>query len=248
MYKLTQQSLEDPVMFTGDEGTFESHFGKHVTFASVKHSLRLDDKTSQRWRRERNLNDMEADALRKGGKSMSGKGNHMSRDCFYNKGKSKGKGKSSKAPKDGKVDFYNCGDKARTRACRELKAIQGVNGGKKIDKEPDAEVCVNSVLGNTKRPSYYVPNEGQERIKFNYDTEAATTAIPVELVWGLPLRKVGEFIVANGQDTHKPSQVADSGRVWQLTQDGKTCNRNHLHQSMKSASTSMRSSLRSLER
>ena len=51
---------------------------------------------------------MEVDALSKGGKSQSGKGNsatcwacdktcHMSRDCYYNKGTSKGKGKSGKA-------------------------------------------------------------------------------------------------------------------------------------------------------
>ena len=59
---------------------------------------------------------------------------------------------------------------------------------------------VKSVLRNTKRPSYYIQYEGPEWIKFNYDTGAATTAPPVELLEGPPLRKVVESIVANGQD------------------------------------------------
>ena len=43
-------------------------------------------------------------------------------------------------------------------------------------------------------------NEGQEW-KSNHDSEAATTDFPVELVVGFSLRKVGGFIVANGQAT-----------------------------------------------
>ena len=45
----------------------------------------------------------------------------------------------------------------------------------------------------------HVQHDGQEWIKFNYDTGAFTTALLVELAEGFPCRKVGEFIVANGQ-------------------------------------------------
>ena len=55
---------------------------------------------------------------------------------------------------------------------------------------------VNSVVENTGEPSYNVEYNGQEWIKFNYDTGAATTAVLVVLAEGLPLHKVDEFIVA----------------------------------------------------
>ena len=49
--------------------------------------------------------------------------------------------------------------------------------------------------------------DDQEWIKFNCDTGAATTALPVELAEGLPLRKVSEFIVASGQDIPSSSRA-----------------------------------------
>ena len=83
---------------------------------------------------------------------------HRSRDCFYTKGNNKGKGKSGKAWKDGRLECHNCGGddfardctsskkllshvvesgktretrkaKARTRACSQWKAILGVRSG-----------------------------------------------------------------------------------------------------------------------
>ena len=58
-----------------------------------------------------------------------------------------------------------------------------------------------TVLGNTERPSYSVQSyEGEQWVKVNYDTGAATTAVLAELAEGLPVRKVGEVIVAKGQD------------------------------------------------
>ena len=59
---------------------------------------------------------------------------------------------------------------------------------------------VNSVLKSMEKPPYYVRYNGQEWIKFNYDTGAGATALPVALAGGLPLHRVEEFVVANGQD------------------------------------------------
>ena len=54
-------------------------------------------------------------------------------------------------------------------------------------------------LGTLRNHPITCKDKGQEWIKINYDTGAAPTALLVELVEGLPLRKVVEFIVANGQ-------------------------------------------------
>ena len=54
-------------------------------------------------------------------------------------------------------------------------------------------------LVDTERSSNYVQYKDEGWIKFNYDTVAATTAPAVELAKGLPLCRVDEFIVANGQ-------------------------------------------------
>ena len=42
--------------------------------------------------------------------------------------------------------------------------------------------------------------KGFEWIKFNHDTGVVKTVLLVGFVEGRPLRNVGEFIVANGQD------------------------------------------------
>ena len=47
MYKIVPKSIEETVMFKGYEDTFESLFDKLVSFASVKHSLRMDDKPAR---------------------------------------------------------------------------------------------------------------------------------------------------------------------------------------------------------
>ena len=44
VYRLRPKGLEETVMFKCDEETFESLFDKLVSFASVKHSLRLEVK------------------------------------------------------------------------------------------------------------------------------------------------------------------------------------------------------------
>ena len=54
MCKLMPKGLENTVMFKGDEDSFESFFRqKVVSFASVKHSLSLDDKPVPHWYKER---------------------------------------------------------------------------------------------------------------------------------------------------------------------------------------------------
>ena len=59
---------------------------------------------------------------------------------------------------------------------------------------------VNSVFENTDTPSNCLQHKRQGCIRFDYDTGAATTALPVELAEGLPLHNVVEFIVAKGQN------------------------------------------------
>ena len=57
---------------------------------------------------------------------------------------------------------------------------------------------VSSVLKNTEKPPYDVN-----------DTGAATRALPVELAEGLPLHRVGEIVVAHGQDIRAKFQTLD---------------------------------------
>ena len=47
---------------------------------------------------------------------------------------------------------------------------------------------------------YVVNYDNEEWIKFNYDTGAETTALPVALAEGQELSKVGDFVVASGAD------------------------------------------------
>ena len=77
---------------------------------------------------------------------------------------------------------------------------EGKNKNKNMLSTERDTLDVNSVVENTGEPSYNVEYKGQEWIKFNYDTGAATTAVLVVIAEGLPLRKVDEFIVANDQD------------------------------------------------
>ena len=45
---------------------------------------------------------------------------------------------------------------------------------------------------------FRVPWNGEQWVRLNYDTGAATTALPASLAEGLPLKQVGEFVVASG--------------------------------------------------
>ena len=49
---------------------------------------------------------------------------------------------------------------------------------------------LDSVVGNTEKTSCSVQYDGQEYSRFNYGTGAASTALPVGLAAGFPLRKV----------------------------------------------------------
>ena len=86
---------------------------------------------------------------------------------------------------------------------------------------------VKSVVRNTEKT--FVQYKGQEWINFNYDTRTATAAPLVELAEGLPLHKVGAFIVANGQDIPNfgRAKFSDSRRGWQQAQDGRNVTEVH---------------------
>ena len=124
MFKLTPRSLEETVMFKADDyEKFEDLFDRLVTFASTKHSLKLDTGGAGSSggaggrSRARDSDAMEVDALGKGkgGKSrdrmtnaqcwVCGQYGHYARDCKYNqthqkKGKGKGEDKGKGKGKD----------------------------------------------------------------------------------------------------------------------------------------------------
>ena len=83
---------------------------------------------------------MEVDALSKGGKSKSGKGNsvicwirnntgHLSRNRFFNKGNGKGKGKFGQCRRMRREGCFNCGGNHFARDCIANQ------GGKPVGKE-----------------------------------------------------------------------------------------------------------------
>ena len=72
MCTVMPETVEDAVMFKGDEDTFESLFGKLVSFASVKHSLRLEG-TPARVKTQRVPHAMAVDEER----SRSGRGKRV---------------------------------------------------------------------------------------------------------------------------------------------------------------------------
>lgn len=61
----------------------------------------------------------------------------------------------------------------------------------------DADISYYGQVENSP-PGYVVEHDGEKWIRFNYDSGAALTALPVALAEGLPLDKVGEFITASG--------------------------------------------------
>ena len=58
------------------------------------------------------------------------------------------------------------------------------------------------------KPKYIVEHNGEEWIRFNYDTGASTVAIPGYLAEDVTLEKVGEFVVASGDTIPNYGRVA----------------------------------------
>ena len=208
MYKLMPQCLEETVMFKCDEDTFESLFD----------SSRLDDKPVRTDTRKRETpTATEVDALSKGGKTKRGKGKsvtcwvcnktgHMSRDCFCNKGRSKGKRKARQSVEDGKVECFTYRDDRFGRDGTPSKGNK--SGGKRkghgnaegkgknqsqhqVKEDRQWEPADTQWNDSQFQPcdvwdaphpysswehgknTHYVLYDGQDWIKFNYDTQRA---------------------------------------------------------------------------
>ena len=57
------------------------------------------------------------------------------------------------------------------------------------------DVCATDLPGS---PPYLVDYAGEQWVRFNYDSGAAATALPIEMAQGIPLTQAGEFMTANG--------------------------------------------------
>ena len=70
---------------------------------------------------------------------------------------------------------------------------------------PEAEKTAGSLdfpaleeVNSFAEADFRAPWNGEQWVRLNYDTGAATTALPASLAEGLPLKQVGEFVVASG--------------------------------------------------
>ena len=250
MFKLMPKNLEETVMFKGDEyESFEALFDRLTSFASTKHSLKLEAYD----RKAANPDDMDIGALGSKGKGK-GKGEqrkasvqcwvcngfgHYGRDCYYRKGGPKGdKGKHGKGGKDTGKGTKGGKDKGKKGDQKGKYGKHKKEGGKgklnSLESGGQDDWWMNSAeawdwnaqawdtgdqqnqqqntalegeaLGgldlcaiNSANPSYVVEVDGERWIKFNYDSGAATTALPAEMAEGLPLVQQGEFRVASGE-------------------------------------------------
>ena len=248
MFKLMPKSLEETVMFKSEEyESFEVLFDHLTSFASTKHSLKLESYD----RKMANPDDMDIGAL--GSSKGKGKGDrkasvqcwvcygygHYGRDCPHKKGGQKGKGKKkggkdtgkgSKAGKDKskKGDYKGKGKAKKEEGKGTLNALEAspedswwtnakeenedswwTNSGEQWDWsqqtwDESTKPVENATLGgldicvfNRADPEYVYNNQGQRLVRFNYDSGAATTALPPEMAQGLSLVQKGEFKVAS---------------------------------------------------
>ena len=259
MFKLMPKSLEETVMFKSDEyESFEILFDRLSSFASTKHSLKLEHYD----RKNHNPDDMEIGAI--GGKGK-GKGDqrkgsvqcwvchgygHYGRDCPQRKGGSKGgKGKKKGGKEAGKGDKGGKkGKKGQSKGKSKkgdkgkLNSLEGSSTEHWVEQwwtendqerrqwdwidqawngtDNKAETQTHESLGgldlcsmSSLDPNYIVEDGWSKWIKFNYDSGAATTAIPVEMAQGLPLIQQGEFKVASGES------IPNMGKIKMQMQD-----------------------------
>ncbi|CAE7484287.1 unnamed protein product, partial [Symbiodinium sp. CCMP2456] len=213
MYKLMPTSLEQQVMFHSDEhDSFEDLYDRLVAYASTKHSLKMTDKPVGS-RKAETATPMDVDALVPKGKgSFKGKCNscgrpgHRAADCRAQGGAGAGKSKSSTTQEhegwgqDEWDGWWSSSWSEQPASEPPAKADQQAGGIGSLDLN-HLESLAESVtkMSCSSVESYKVQWRGAEWLKLNYDSGAATTAIPDELIEG-PLEARGEFIVASGEE------------------------------------------------
>ena len=125
---------------------------------------------------------------------------HYGKDC-PSKGKSKGGGKEAYGKKgDGKPHKGKGGKSAN--------AVEEPNAsaeGRDDLGYLDLNLCLSSVEAT---PHYVVRYDGGEWLRINYDSGAATTVIPSEVVvHEVALEEAGEFVVASGENIPRFGRV-----------------------------------------
>ena len=159
---------------------------------------------------------------------------HYGKDCKYrNDGKGKGKNKSKQ---DGKGKSKSKGKGYGGNSAASVEVSKNTTY-REPGAEPDPnnstdlgyldlcaceccdEVCMvegsdpssddsMAVEIESKKPEYLVEYDGEEWVRFNYDSGAVTTVIPLEMAEDdLTLHKVGDFKVANGDKIPRYGRV-----------------------------------------
>ena len=125
MFKLMLKCLEETVMFTNEDESFQELFDRLLAHSSTKQSVKMNEFRKQSWRDD----PMDVHAL--------------SREKKKEKGK-KGPGGSGKGNKDqnhmNDVKFWNCGRSGHYgRDCREVVRRQGKRKEKRRQRKPRNE-------------------------------------------------------------------------------------------------------------
>ncbi|CAK0904033.1 unnamed protein product, partial [Prorocentrum cordatum] len=197
MYRLALADLETQLMFNAAEDeTFADIFNRLSSYASPKHSLKLGAKQKNT---RRGPDDMDVGALapqhRPGVQCWKcGKMGHYVKSL----GKKGGKG-------DGKSGgCWTCGGNHKQVGCRGGKTMSSLD-----DWPADAPMpwWNQSSATEPEAEQNGLDISGDEWLRINYDTGAATTAFPLEFGDGLNLQQKGEFRVASGD------VIPDFGRV-----------------------------------
>ena len=137
---------------------------------------------------------------------------HYGKDCRHrSKGGGKDKGKDNKGGKNNKGKGYGGNatssvDDAQPAGEPDPKDLAhldlcAVDGGVGMDygSSSRSEEENMGVEVEEEKPDYLVEYDGEEWIRFNYDSGAVSTVIPVEMAEeDLELHRVGDFKVANG--------------------------------------------------
>ena len=165
----------------------------------------------------------------KGGGTPGSKGHTKGKGKGAEKGKGKGKGKhgsfnsfgaeTSSEDWQDHESWWQSGEWHNPTQCDQSwwsgpVAPAASQSGSGAQQQPEEEMAgmfnvdVSAVdAPHPGKPKYIVEHDGEEWIRFNYDTGASTVAIPGYLAEDLNLEKVGEFVVASG------STIPNYGRV-----------------------------------
>lgn len=167
---------------------------------------------------------------KKGGKGHGGDKGKGKGGKSKGKESSKGKGKGKKgslhsfeAENAAEEDWWNSGWAWQSGWGEEQPAQEPPTKGESKNGlgclDLNALLSVEEVYGINGLEDYTVKWKGEEWLKLNYDSGAATTALPDELVTG-DLESKGEFIVASGEE------IPNYGRYKVPAQDAKGNQRN----------------------